>query len=243
VMGDQVRIGSKASDFSFRREDGHFATFQNKAVGDALSDPKTLRAPRKPRWTKAIAIQRATAFYPLFVVPSNVHIGAAEAEYISEPNQAGYWRVRWPRVDEDGYPFYGDFVSIQIPEGSCPLGAAVFLSTPYLKAMGSRLSQDEATSKAQAAVADMKFLGSTEFYSDDDRIVANKPTTAELVVVLPTKDLKAVGGPSTGTARLAWILWFQPEHLRKQTGDGYNDSFALWVDAYNGQIIGRDGYL
>ena len=250
IMGDTVRLGFKGCDFSFQRTDGQFVDYSNQEVSDGMTGPRGqfFHASDKPTWTKAKAIEIGAAFLKIFIGSSNVKLGQPEAEYLPgngeypKRSTQGYWRVVWPRVDSEGHPFFGDLVSLEIPEGASPLGAGVFLSTPFQEEPGAIMTAAEAISKARSAIATRTFLGSSEFFSAGDRIVSNKFISSELLVVLPAKDLKVMGGPS-GTARLAWELWFRPKHLKKQEGPGYNDSFAIWVDAHNGKILGRYGYL
>jgi hypothetical protein len=250
ITGDAIELESKACDFSFHREDGRFSDYQNKKISDAMQGPGGVlfRSADKPTWTEAKAIQIASSFLRIFTGPLVVKLGAPQADYISQsvgPNRSyqGYWRICWPRVDDEGHLFFGDDVSIQIPEGGSPLGGAVFLSTPYNEVTGRVIAKDKAEFEARRAVAAQSFLGSSELFSANDRIIANKLISSEMAVVLPAKDIRIMGGPSTGVARLAWILWFKPQHSKKPEHSIYNDSFAIWVDAHNGKIIGRDGYL
>jgi hypothetical protein len=250
ITGETIKLGAKGCDFSFRREDGRFSDYQNQEISDGMRGPGGVfyRLSDKPTWTEAKAIEIASAFLRIFTGPLVVKLGAPQAQYISQsvgPNRAyqGYWRIYWPRVDDEGHPFYGDMVSIQIPEGGSPLGAAVFLSTPFHEVSGGVIAKEKAESDARRAVAAQSFLGSSELFSANDRIIANELISSDMAVVLPAKDIRIMGGPSTGVARLAWILWFKPQHSKKPEHPIYNDSFAIWVDAHNGKIIGRDGYL
>jgi hypothetical protein len=250
ITGDTIELESKECDFSFHRENGRFSDYQNKEISDAMRGPGGVlfRPADKPKWTEAKAIEIASSFLRIFTGPLVVKLGAPQADYISQsvgPNRSyqGYWRICWPCLDDEGHPFYGDDVSIQIPEGGSPLGAAVFLSTPFNEVSGGVIAKKKAESDARRAVAAQSFLGSSELFAADDHIIANKLISSEMAVVLPAKDIKIMGGPSTGIARLAWILWFKPQHSKKPEHPIYNDSFAIWVDAHNGKIIGRDGYL
>jgi len=105
------------------------------------------------------------------------------------------------------------------------------------------MKMSDAITKAVEGIKTKLIDRGFESYADGDTLVQNKFEMGDLIVVLPPKNIKELGGPSTGTARLAWVLWFRPIHCKKPTHDLYNDSFVVWVDAYNGKIIGSDGWI
>ena len=160
-----------------------------------------------------------------------------------EKARRGQWTISWPRLDSRGHPFYGDHVTIQIQEGFGPLGGGFFLTTPFVEEKGEPMKISEAITKAEIGIKTKQIDRGFESYDDGDTLIRNKFEKGDLIVVLPPKNIKAFGGPSTGNARLAWVIWFRPIHSKMPAHDLYSDSFAVWVDAYDGKIIGSEGWM
>jgi hypothetical protein len=250
--------------FSFRREDWKLDSYQDSYLIDDLPAAKQYYdAPVKPQWTTDQAIAIADVFRRVMQDPSPAILGKPSANYYSNAEfvddgprknvkkfRLGEWDITWPRVDSRGRPFYNDHVTIQIQEGYGPLGAGIMVTTPYIEETGVPISEMNALAKARAILS-WRLLGQKVFYnlvlSDEfERNVTGATVLSkDLVVVIPRKGRFAYSPDSTTppTARLAWIFWFKPTHGTPPTGAVWDDSIAIWIDAYTGEEIGGDAML
>jgi len=250
VVGPTIRLGSKGHehDFTFRQVDDRLIGYENGLVDDLDENKVAYDKPDQPQWSLSQAITIGTAFKKIFVNPENVMLGPPVAEYAHirynpPKSYLGQWMISWPRVDSKGHPFCGDHVTIQIQEGFVPLGVGIFLTTPYVEEKGEPMKESEAILTGREAIKTKQVDRGFESYADGDSLIGNKFEKADLIIVLPPKDIKVLGGPSTGTARLAWMIWFRPIHSMKNTHPIYDDSYSVWVDAYTGKILGTEGWL
>ena len=240
IFGATVELGSKDYTFTLKQSDDSLLDF-----GNSITDAPQ---PDKPHWTETKAIATAAVFLKILAepLPLNVKLGKPDAQYIDTTNgpsnvHCGYWSVCWPRIDSKNHVFNFDHVTIDIHEGYGASGATIDITTPFNEEKGEPMKESDALSKARVG----KLVGrSFDPYSSTDKLIENKFMKSELAVVIPQKNADTSQGPKRGLAnRLAWILWFQPIHSEKRRGPGYDDSFAVWVDAYNGEIIGTMGWL
>jgi len=250
VTGTQVQLGSDAYRFTFREADSRLVSFQDERIGDLPENLVYSDPPDKPKWTPTQAIEMATLFEKIVVEPKDCFLGAPRADYshgivdsTTGKTMRGNWMVSWPRVDSKGHPFYGDGVALTMQEGMSPLGVCANLTTPYIEEKTEPMALPDAVAKAQQGIAKKEIDRGFESYDVGDVLLENKFDKADLIVVLPAKDPKVLGGPSSGMARLAWVIGFNPQHSKKPAHPIYNDSFSVWVDAHNGKILGSDGWL
>jgi hypothetical protein len=246
--GTEMRLDSSAYSFDFKDSDGRLTSYQYLDTDKLPENQVYTDPPDQPKWTSTQAIEIGTLFEKILVAPKDCFLGEPAAEYVhgawdDKKAQRGIWYVSWPRVDSRGHPFYGDHVTLQIQEGYAPLGAGVYLTSPFAEEKTQPLKLDDAILKARAALASKVIDRGFELYDVGDTLVENKFNKADLMVVMPAKDPKVLGGPSTGIARLAWVIWFVPQHSKKPAHSLYDDSFSVWVDAHNGKILGTDGWL
>jgi len=246
--GTEMTLRSEAYDFDFKEADGRLLSFIYSLTEKLPENQVYTNPPDQPKWTPTQAIEIATLFEKILVEQDKCPLGEPIAHYEhgvwnGEKAQKGIWFVSWPRVDSKGHPFYGDHVTIQIQEGYAPLGAGIYLTTPFTEEKAEPMKLVDAIAKARTAINAKVIDRGFESYDVGDKLVENKFDNADLEVVLPAKDPNVLGGPTTGIARLAWVIWFVPQHSKKPTGAIYNDSFSVWVDAQNGKILGTDGWL
>jgi hypothetical protein len=268
VSGRTMRIGSLGHQFTFREADGRVTGYLNTLLIDDLPEGKILYdQPIKPKWSNAQAIAIATAFKRVFVVPDDALLGHPIArydqnsEYVSvggrltgeKKYRLGQWMVSWPRVDSKGHPFYGDHVTIQIQEGYAPLGVGVGLTTPYVESKAEPMSETDALARAENIVYwrqfDERIFYHAVWVEDYARnITGDYILSKGLAIVLPNRapSFWSVfqSKPSTVAGRLAWVVWFRPIHSTKPPASGwYDEDFAVWLDAYSGEVIGGDAML
>jgi hypothetical protein len=256
TTGTTMRLDSIAHRFTFRQEDNRLTDYMNSLLIDLMEGhgAPLYDQPDVPKWSVDQAIQIATAFRNVLVDPTTATLGKPSARYIHAAHQGaksytGNWMVSWPRVDSQGHPFYGDHVTIQIPEGYGPLGAGIDLTTPFVEEKGKPIAESDALAKARAKIPWARLveekLTAASSHDDYDIIVDHKVIGANLMIVIPHwrswgDFFKRKSSPS---ARLAWVFWFQPIHKGKPPGPTYDDRFAVWIDAYTGAVIGGDAML
>jgi hypothetical protein len=266
VTGPTVRLDSQAHCFTFRREDSRLTSYQDTyLINDLPEGHKLFDRPVLPTWSAAKAIQIADSFRGIFVGQTNVMLGAPKANYSCDSEYArngskmvkkyrlGLWTVWWPRVDSKGHPFYGDHVTIQIQEGFAPLGAGVYLTTPFVEKTDEPITGEKALAQAEnfAAWIQLPVRLYAHVVSNSDwemNVIGDRIISKDLVVVLANT---AHGSSLLGTnpskenrtGRLAWVIWFRPIHAKPSTGGIYDDAFAVWIDAYSGERIGGDAVL
>jgi hypothetical protein len=210
--------------------------------------------PDVPKWSVDQAIQIATTFRNVLVDPPDAKLGVPAAQYIhtayeGSKSYAGYWMVSWPRVDSHGHPFYGDHITIQIPEGYGPLGAGIYLTTPFIEEKGKLMAESDALTRARSYIAWTRSIQekitAASSHDDYDTIVDHKVIGVNLIIVIP--HWRSWGDffadKSSPSSRLAWEFWFEPIHKGKPSGPIYDDRFAVWIDAYTGDVIGGDAML
>jgi hypothetical protein len=247
-----VELGCTEQTFEFRDAEGQLVSYQNRLADDLPENKVLYDQPDQPKWSNEQAITIATAFEKIFVDTKGTLLGSPRAEYdhtVFVPSKSGLksllgsWRIAWPRIDSKGHIFYGDGITLQIQEGFAPIGVGISLSTPYVEEKEEPIKKADAIAKAREALASKQVDHGFESYADGDSLVENKVRSAELLIVLPPKDIKVLDGPSTGIARLAWEIWFDPQHSKKPTRSIFDDSFAVWIDAYTGKVIGGDAMM
>jgi hypothetical protein len=262
-IGPTICIDSDAHRFTFRQSDNRFTDYHNSSLIDAPAARVFYDQPVKAKWSVEQVIAIAAAFEKVFVDPQDVTLGAPFAEYYDDAEfvgpagaatlkkyHIGQWTVCWPRVDSKGHPFYGDHVTIQIQEGCAPLGVGVYLTTPYTEEKSDPITEERALWIAEKT-AFWRQLGEKIFYhcvladEFERNVTGDQILSKQLVIVLPNRSFW--GGfseaPAGTPARLAWVFWFRPIHAKPPSGPTYNDSFAIWVDAHTGSVIGGDAML
>jgi hypothetical protein len=256
ITGTTMRLASMAHRFTFRQEDNRLTDYTNSLLSDLMygHDAPLYDQPDVPKWSVDQAIQIAAAFRNILVDPTAATLGKPSARYVHTARQGpksyvGEWMVSWPRVDSQGHPFYGDHITIQIPEGYEPLGAGIDLTTPFVEEKGKPMAESKALANARSNItwtrsAEEK-LAAALSHDDYDTIVDHKVIGANLMIVIPHwrswGDFFAAR--SSPSARLAWIFWFEPIHKGKPSSPTYDDRFAVWIDAYTGDVIGGDAML
>ncbi len=191
------------------------------------------------KWNKEEAIKMATPFLKVFAEPFIVRLGEPKASYDKNVG-GGQWCVTWPRIDSQGHPLDQDQVAIWLPGGGSPSDVEVDMNTPFAEKTGKTISKDDAL---KAALGWSGIKGKWKPASSTDKLIDNKLLGGDLTVVLPQKNADvALGSPEDASGELAWVFWFEPIHTEKDKL-GWDDSFAVFVDAYTGKVIGSDGLL
>ena len=234
-----VSIDSPDHQFTFLRSSHQLIRYQNLKIVDRARAEWFWERWLKPSWNQAQAIREATPFLKIFTDPLDVKLGDPSAHYDANV-RGGQWCVTWPRVDGQGHPFEDDQVAIWMSEGYAPQDVGVKLSTPFTEEIGKTISKADALKVA----LNWKGLGGKfQPNSSADKLVKNKLLGGDLEVVMPQKNADLALGPEEGaSARLAWVFWFAPLHSEKKDLR-YSDSFAIFVDAHTGVVIGSDGLL
>ena len=261
-VGTTVKLSSAAHDFTFQKSDGSITDYTNRQVLSLLSDAGApLQDTRDvSHWTKDQVLKFATPFRDLMIQGLKVKLGAPFVQFEQNPSNTvtksgklitkwrpGNWMISWPRVDEGSHLFYGDHLNISLSEKYGLFSAYISVFTPFSERKGPTLVREKALSHARSHIVWTSFTERyfSSFSKDPyETIVGDKLLSSELIVVIPNHVSSLTpafsGKPS---ARLAWSFWFKPIHKAPPSSPTYDDRFAVWVDAYTGEIIGGDAML
>jgi hypothetical protein len=266
INGKTIEYRSAAYWITFRLQDHSLVGFYNPQITIFEDGPNApLYYPSdSPTWSVEKAMTMATAFRNAFVDITQVKLGPAQARYdhtsyaleklpsgkqISKAH-LGSWDVSWPRLDHSGHRFYGDGVTIVLSEKYGLSGANISMATPFEERSGKALTKSEALKRARAHIAGVFGLGRwcASFASNDpyETIIGDDLESADLMVMVPNHIWSwnpFSSGKPKPEGRLVWDFWFKPIHKALPRGPTYDDRFAVWVDAYSGEIVGGDAML
>jgi hypothetical protein len=227
MVGPTIRIDSSDYTFIFRTTDNRLTAYSCSSSYQLYKGrPFDMRRGASD-WSKDRVIQIATALRDVFVDPKAALLGKPSVENVTNLDDPEKWKITWPRLDSKGHAFEGDSIFIGMDQELGFGQIQIHVTTPYTEQTGKLIEQVVAISKAEAAVRSGTF---------PEAIYDRK---AELKVVLPPKSIRSDWwSPSTGQARLAWVLLFKPVDPAPGGPSDADDVFEVLVDASTGAILG-----
>jgi len=219
------------------------------------TNKKTIELDEAPsqNWSSDYAVELAKKFAQACNGESLKNVGAAKFEFYQERGtynkatkqaryRVPYWWVILPRVDQNGYEFQMEHVSVKMLEKSGPYWFELQMPSRYELVKGEPLKQEDVMPAALDYAQTLTKRGPIAGMFTNGKI-NETPASAKLEIVKPNRlaDLKEL--PTSKdidlNARLAWVIWFEwsnnnPSESRQKGG------IAVWIDAHTGQPLGGD---
>jgi len=151
--------------------------------------------------------------------------------------QHGMWRIHFPRVTEEGYPFSsaGESVMVEFYENVGPVFVNNQMITQFDKVDFEPLKLEDVLDTARTRAKEvMKWKPVREAFEGLE--LDPEPFRANLEVVRPnhlTKRRSIAGDGGDIKGRLAWVIWFSCPPSQKRV-------VGVWIDAENKKFLGGD---
>ncbi|MCL2502908.1 MAG: hypothetical protein FWE99_07240 [Bacteroidales bacterium] len=231
---------------------------QKRSITTEGSQLRIYAEKQEPKLSKEEVIEIATEFATAVLgkFPTNVgkamadwevHSGMAKFENGETKSgyQHGFWRVKWPRVTEEGYPFcITEGLAVNLYENVGPVLVDMDIVTQFGKVNFTPVKVEDVMEIARASAKKLMKWGPTKDVFADLTFDPN-PLDQSLYVVRPNHITKSNDIPGDGGAikgRLAWDITFgayAPGQTRETTKIP-RAYLIIWIDAQNKEFLGGD---